>query len=117
MDLSANVGSRLREERERLCLSQEEMAEKVDVRREMWSKYERDLAIPSGDTLMKAIYAGVDVRYVLTGDRDFEPSKRLSAREESLIDNYRNADEEGKKAAHKMLDALSKQNKDGKKRA
>lgn len=117
MNSSTNMGSRLREERERLSLNQEEMAEKVNVRREMWSKYERGHAVPSGDTLMRAAYAGVDVRYVLTGEREFTSSPVLSVQEERLIYNYRSADDEGKKAAHRVLDALAKSTPDGKKSA
>lgn len=37
--------------------------------REMWGKYERDVAVPGGDVLARAALAGLDVLYVLTGER------------------------------------------------
>jgi transcriptional regulator with XRE-family HTH domain len=36
------IGDRLKAERERLKLSQQQAADFAEVRREMWGKYERD---------------------------------------------------------------------------
>lgn len=66
MTFDANVAGRLRLERDRLELSQAAMAEAVGVRREMWARYEAGTE-PGAGVLIKAIQAGVDVLFVLTG--------------------------------------------------
>ena len=117
VSLNTFSGYRLKEERQRLGLKQEELAEIMGIRREMLSNYENGKTTPSGETLAGFAHAGLNVNYLLTGERNPVFQKVLTAREETLIDNYRNADEEGKKAAYKILDALSKQNADSKKSA
>lgn len=68
MSLNAQRGARLREERARLGLSQQQIADLVGVRREMWAKYERG-AEPGAGPLSKAAIAGLDVPFVLGGMR------------------------------------------------
>lgn len=68
MSIDAQIGSRLAEERKRLGLSQQRIADAVEVRREMWAKYEAG-AEPGAAVLGGAAAAGVDVQYVLTGVR------------------------------------------------
>lgn len=85
---------RVKEERERLGLTQAGIAMKCGVSREMWGKYERGQAIPGGDVLFSFAQAGADVQYIITGQRSGE---RLPNREASLLDNYRHSDERGKK--------------------
>jgi transcriptional regulator with XRE-family HTH domain len=62
----AQTGGRLREERERLGLSQQKVADGVGVRREMWAKYEAG-AEPGAAVLAAAAALGINVLYVLTG--------------------------------------------------
>lgn len=65
-----SFGCRLKEERERLGLSQQSAADICGVRREMWGKYERDVAEP-GVRVMELFSAhGADALYVLTGRRE-----------------------------------------------
>lgn len=68
MSIDAQRGERLRQERDRLSLSQQSVADAVEVRREMWSKYESG-AEPGATVLSRAAQLGVDVLYVLTGTR------------------------------------------------
>ena len=80
MHLSAqSFGGRLKEERERLGLSQQNAAELCGVRREMWGKYERDAAEPGARVLERFSAQGADVLYVLTGRK--EPNIKVSAEE------------------------------------
>ncbi len=58
---------RLKSERSRLGLSQNEFAEACGVKNIAQSNYERGIRTPSADYLEKAAALGVDVAYVLTG--------------------------------------------------
>lgn len=69
MDLDAQLGPRLREERKRLGLSQQAAADAAGVRREMWAKYEGG-AEPGAKALSGMARCGIDIRYLLTGDHE-----------------------------------------------
>lgn len=47
--------------------------------------------------------AGADVRYILTGKRDFEPPPKLTAEEETMLDYFKQATKEARKAALRAL--------------
>jgi transcriptional regulator with XRE-family HTH domain len=62
-------GQRLREERLRLDLSQAKLGAACGVCRATQINYERDARSPDAEYLASAHYAGVDVLYVITGQR------------------------------------------------
>lgn len=93
--LSEQIGNRLREERVRLDLSQETIAQRIGVRREMWSRYEAG-SEPGAVVLAAIGAAGIDVRYVITGSRDYKP---LPDEELALLKRWRKASDEVKHAA------------------
>lgn len=110
MSFDAQHGERLREERERLGLSQQQAADAVQIRREMWSKYERGLVSPGADVFIGMTGLRIDVMYVLTGVRHGSvlETNQLSPREAALLDNYRHSGEEGKRAVEVAAAALAK---------
>ena len=61
----------------------------------------------SADLLAKAVPLGVDAMYVLTGQRMQPVESRLTPEERALLDNYNNSDEEARKSARLVLNALS----------
>lgn len=63
------LGSRLREERERLGLSQTQLGELGGVGKMSQINYEKDQRLPKADYLAALEAAGVDMRYVVTGQR------------------------------------------------
>ncbi len=63
------IGSRLREERERLRFSQQAFAELGGVSMRAEQDWERGVSAPKADFLAVAVEHGVDVLYVLTGKR------------------------------------------------
>lgn len=63
------VGFRLRSERERLNLTQDELANYGHVVRNAQANYEKDARHPNSKYLEGIAKAGVDVLYVLTGNR------------------------------------------------
>ncbi|GAB1388968.1 helix-turn-helix transcriptional regulator [Rubrivivax sp.] len=92
-------GQRLREVRKARGQKQEQMADAVGVSREQWGRYERGLAVPGADVLARAAQAGIDIRYVITGSRDYEPAPTLSADEQVLLQQWRAATREVRNAA------------------
>ncbi|MEO6921961.1 MAG: helix-turn-helix transcriptional regulator [Collimonas sp.] len=104
MSFNANCGERLREERDRLGFTQQEMADRMGVRREMSSKYERGQAAPGGNALTEFAAAGGDVQYVLTGQRS---NNAMSPDEKELLTGYRGLDIRGKAGVLGMIDGMS----------
>jgi transcriptional regulator with XRE-family HTH domain len=64
------IGARLLEERTRLDMTQQEVADAVGVTRLSVIQYESGRSSPSAETLAGMEAAGFNVRYVLTGMRD-----------------------------------------------
>lgn len=62
-----SIGSRLREERERLNMKQEDFATACGVRRRAQSSYESDTRSPDANYLEAAAKIGVDISYVIYG--------------------------------------------------
>lgn len=63
------IGSRLREERERLKLSQTAMAEAAGTTKQTQHAHETDRTPPKASYLAAVAAFGVDVAYVITGER------------------------------------------------
>lgn len=99
MSIDALFCERLREERKRCGFTQTEIADRVGIRREMWARYEGGVE-PGASVLVGAMNAGLDVAYVLTGNRG--PST-LPMDEELLLDHYRLASKPVRKAALGVL--------------
>lgn len=91
--------TRLREERERLGLSQEALGAIGGVRKQAQHLYESGARKPDMDYLSAVATAGVDVLYVLTGQRSqpVAPEAGLSKRAQALLANYEGTDEAGRK--------------------
>jgi transcriptional regulator with XRE-family HTH domain len=101
-----DFGDRLREERDRLGLSQSEMGEIGGVKKLAQLNYEKGERQPSASYLAAVACVGVDVMYVLTGQRiapvPSNEQTRISRRESAMLDNYRACDEEDRKAIDRI---------------
>lgn len=64
-----SIGKRLREERERLNLKQDQLHEITGVTRRTQSSYENDQTKPKGEFLQNIATFGFDVGYIITGVR------------------------------------------------
>lgn len=60
---------RVKEERKRLGLTQEEAAEKCGIRRQQWIRYEKGTSEFDGEALRNFGEAGASISYILTGER------------------------------------------------
>lgn len=103
MEILIYIGERLREERERLGLSQSdfaEIAQKMGVSgatRQSQSNYEKGKQTPAVTYLAAIASSGADVQYILTGIRAMPQAQQtLSPREAALLDNYQHTDDYGK---------------------
>lgn len=92
-------GERLKETRKSLGISQSEAADLVGVSREHWGRCERGLGMPGGEVLAALANEGADVRYILTGKRDFEPPARLTSEEETMLEYFKEAPKAARRAA------------------
>jgi transcriptional regulator with XRE-family HTH domain len=110
-----NFHTRLKEERKRLGLTQALWGAQVGVSADAQLNYENGSRAPTSDYLERAAVYGMDVLYLLTGNRtpvrqriiaavendqstvDTLPVLVLDERAQALVANYAAADEEGKR--------------------
>ena len=100
------LGKRLKEERERLGLTQDEFAEIAGAGRRTLIDWEKGVSSPKAEQLEVLSDHGVDVYYVLTNVR-IGLATTLTARESALVENYRASDDEAKKALETTSAALA----------
>jgi transcriptional regulator with XRE-family HTH domain len=104
---SVEIGARLREERDRLRLNQDVFADDLGVSKTTQSNYERGLRSPDAPYLAAAAAKGMDVLYVLIGNRTdpslamgwpegTHPFADMTAEEAYLLGNYRECSEANK---------------------
>lgn len=98
MDQRTLIGQRLREERIRLGLNQDQLGITPQSQR----KYEKGLHTPPADYLQNFAELGADVLYVVTGQR---VSGVMDSDEASLVSAFRSAPTLLKKAAFAVLKA------------
>jgi transcriptional regulator with XRE-family HTH domain len=84
--MSAELGVRLREERRKTGLNQERFADLGGVKRNSQAEYESGKTPPNSDYLERLAAAGVDVGFVVTGQR---AGDSLALDEAELLDLYR----------------------------
>lgn len=112
-----NFYLRLRDERDRLELSQSVIAEQCNVSRTIWGRYESGVSLPGAEVLMRLAELGADVVYLLVGVRsgvanksDQERSTTYSSSDvENLLDVFAHTNEEGRQAFLAVAKALKKQ--------
>jgi len=103
----SGIGIRLREERDRLGLSQKAFGEIGGVEANAQGKYESGHRMPKADYLAAVARSGVDVLYVLTGRRIPVPLNRLSQVEEWVLGSYRSLEKEDQDAIRRLTTTLA----------
>lgn len=89
------IGERLRSERERLGLSQPSFAATVGTTKQTLFSWETGKTAPDGFQLAALGAIGVDVLYVVSGERN-PAAPALDVAERLLIDNYRRCNRDAK---------------------
>nr|WP_256350882.1 helix-turn-helix transcriptional regulator [Pseudomonas veronii] len=100
-----SVGDRLRDERVRLNLKQEDLAQVGGVNRNTQGSYERGGRHPDTAYLTAVAALGVDIAYVVTGQRFLGES--MSAFEAQIIEQYRSITPFDQEAIRRFLQAMA----------
>lgn len=100
------VGERLAEERARVPLGVGALAEACGVSRDAQRRFESGENLPGGAYLIAAAAQGVDVRYVLTGERGI--TRIVKPLDVALLADCLSGVEAGLKAAAKRMAAKPK---------
>lgn len=113
-------GERIKEERERLGFNQADFAAIAGATRKTLFNWESGTASPNTPALAAWAAVGLDVLYVVTGQRLSgsalaEPA--LAKDEEILLDNYRNSPPDAKAAIKAASDAFARPARSGKRAA
>jgi transcriptional regulator with XRE-family HTH domain len=93
-NLTTELGARLREERNRLGLSQPKLAEAVGVSKNTVIAWEKGTTSPNAVQLSGLSVLKFDVLYILTGQ--YAGPARLAPDEAALVDNYRSSSAQNK---------------------
>lgn len=88
IQMDSSFGTRLKEERLRLCLTQKELGAIGGVATNAQAHYEKGTRFPKADYLTAVTTAGTDAYYLLTG-RHPQGRPALSMMEHSLLENFR----------------------------
>lgn len=98
-----HIFERLKSERERLGYSQSEFAEIADATRKTVFNWESGSGTPGADVLAAWANVGLDVLYVVTGDRSFVPPRKLTSEEETMLGYFKEASPAARRAAVREL--------------
>ncbi|UGA38941.1 helix-turn-helix domain-containing protein [Chromobacterium haemolyticum] len=90
------IGKRLKEERARLNMLQQEVAAAADISYGSYLNYEKGTRFPTADTLAKLAMASFDVTYIITGKRD---DSKLSPEAHVLLNQFQQLDPRGQRLA------------------
>ncbi len=97
------IGERLKLERKRLGLNQEQFAALAGVTRNPYTNWETGNTSPTAVQLAALAAAGADVRYIITGERDGPAPEHLKADERLLLERYRASSPSLRDAALRVL--------------
>ncbi|WP_397448124.1 helix-turn-helix domain-containing protein [Pseudomonas sp. NA-150] len=102
------LGARLKAERRRLKLSQQEFGASGGVAANAQGNYEKGCRMPTSKYLIGIRTKGVDVLYVLTGERTAMSPEAFSAEDTVIFHHYRTLDVLDQKAIAQIAFSLSK---------
>ena len=103
----STVGKRLREERKRLGLTQQEFAALGGIASNAQAHYESGERQPKSGYLIGVAAAGVDILYVLLGQRTPTQEASLTPEEARVVAHYRTLPKEDRKALDQLSSSLS----------
>lgn len=103
------IGDRLKEERERMGKTIPALATIAGVSKNTVIGWQNGTSAPPATELACLAAAGMDVLYVITGQRvgGVAPTPALTHREAALLDNYRHSPEDAKAALDKTSAAFA----------
>ena len=105
------IGERLIEELQRLGLSQGEFAALAGLSDRAQRMYEKEERHPDTQYLLAVAAGGVDMVYVLTGQRGMDTVGVMTAEESALVENYRAASAEHQASLRAVGASFAEQDK------
>ena len=102
-----NIGERLKEERVRLGYNQADFAAIAGVAKTSQFNYEKGDRSPDAAYLAAVAERGVDVLFVVTGERRPQSTESISAEEAKLLERYRQMPAEGRATLESVSAALA----------
>lgn len=103
----SGIGARLREERERIDLSQAAFGAIGGVKANAQGKYESGERSPGADYLAAVAEHGVDVLYVVTGERKPTQANSISGDEAQVLSDYRTLPPNDKASVQRLTSVLA----------
>lgn len=85
MEIIYDIGRRLKEERVRLKLTQQEVADLVGITRQSQAKYEKGESSPDLIYMDKLIDIGFNAYYIMSGQKTYHPLSHLEKEQKSNI--------------------------------
>lgn len=102
----SSIGARLKEERERLGYSQPAFAALGGASKGSQLAWEKGTATPNAEFLNLVAAVGVDVLYVVTGQRD---QSKLAPEEDVVLAGYRKLDARGRAGVLALIGGMQEQ--------
>jgi transcriptional regulator with XRE-family HTH domain len=103
-----HIGERLKEERLRIAYAQVAFADACAINRGTLSNWEKGEQTPSAAALGVMANLGVDVLYVVTGQRAGESESTLAPAERDLLHAWRQGTEQARKAMQAVAELATK---------
>lgn len=102
-----NIGERLKEERVRLGFNQAEFAAFAGVAKTSQFNYEKGERSPDADYLAAVSAQGVDILYVVTGERKPQTADSISADALELLEVYQRVNDADRQVLMRMASAFA----------
>lgn len=102
------IGDRLKEERERLGFNQTDFAAKAGASKNSQYNYEKGERSPDATYLAAVAERGVDVLYVVTGERKPTTTESVSAETAKFLEIYQHITDLDREVLFRMASAFAK---------
>lgn len=101
------IGERLKEERQRIGVNQTVLAEKCGVTKNTQLAYEKGDRNPDTVYLAQAASLGLDILYLVTGERKPVPAESISAEAAQFLKAYQRVKEADREVLFRMVSAFA----------
>lgn len=101
------MGERLKEERLRIGVNQTVLAEKCGVTKNTQLAYEKGERNPDTAYLAHAFSLGIDILYLVTGERKPLPAESISAADAQFLSVYKRVSEADRDVLLRMVSAFA----------
>ena len=101
------IGGRLKEERSRLGYSQTDFGALAGIGKTTQINYEKGSGSPDANYLAAVAKVGLDVLYVVTGQRSHAPADGLSLTEQEVLEHFRKMAESDKQVLQRLAYSLA----------